>query len=329
MEVLSSMPPESAALAATLIISVAPTIVLFTFPQGTTTGKDQGHGHAKSTFDRTMLAFAAGGLLGDVFLHSMPHLLMGHSHQQHHHNHEDHVQGLADAHDHAKHHDHDHHDHDHHDHDHHDQEHADHHDHAAMHDRATVVGLCVLGGFIAFYVFEKIIRSVQAYRAEQIRKKSDDEQRGFTLKAAGFLNLAADSLHNFTDGVAIAASFVSGAQGLGLATSLSVLVHELPHEIADYSILRQNGCSKLQAIGLQFCTAVFAFLGTVAGLTSQSFEAHSDLILALVSGGFVYIATMSVMAELMQHHCSITQSFIEVIAFGVGVALMVVVAALE
>jgi len=104
---------------------------------------------------------------------------------------------------------------------------------------------------------------------------------------------------------------------------------KLPHEIGDFSILRQNGCTKLQAIGLQFCTAIFAFAGTLAGLQFKAFDAHSDLILAVVSGGFVYIATMSVMAELMAHESSLFQSFIEVLAFSFGVALMVLVAELE
>ena len=62
------------------------------------------------------------------------------------------------------------------------------------------------------------------------------------LRAGGFLNLAADSLHNFTDGVGIGAAFASG-ESVGIAMGLSVLAHELPHEIGDFAILVQNGCS--------------------------------------------------------------------------------------
>ena len=60
------------------------------------------------------------------------------------------------------------------------------------------------------------------------------------LKASGWLNLIADSMHNFTDGIAIGASFASG-HGLAYATFLSVIFHEIPHEIGDFTILIQSG----------------------------------------------------------------------------------------
>ena len=63
---------------------------------------------------------------------------------------------------------------------------------------------------------------------------------GISLSAPGWLNLIADSMHNFTDGIAIGASFASG-QGLARATFLSIIFHELPHEIGDFTILIQNG----------------------------------------------------------------------------------------
>lgn len=60
---------------------------------------------------------------------------------------------------------------------------------------------------------------------------------------AGYLNLAADFAHNFTDGLAIGASFLVG-QGLGIITTATVFLHEIPHEIGDFAILVQSGCSK-------------------------------------------------------------------------------------
>lgn len=63
------------------------------------------------------------------------------------------------------------------------------------------------------------------------------------IKVAGYLNLAADFAHNFTDGLAIGASFLVG-QGLGIITTATVFLHEIPHEIGDFAILVQSGCSK-------------------------------------------------------------------------------------
>lgn len=62
---------------------------------------------------------------------------------------------------------------------------------------------------------------------------------------SGYLNLAADLAHNFTDGLAIGASF-RGGRGLGILTTMTVLLHEVPHEVGDFAILVQSGCSKKQ-----------------------------------------------------------------------------------
>ena len=64
-----------------------------------------------------------------------------------------------------------------------------------------------------------------------------------SLKIAGYLNLAADFAHNFTDGLAIGASFLAG-ESVGIITTITILLHEVPHEIGDFAILVQSGCSK-------------------------------------------------------------------------------------
>ena len=63
------------------------------------------------------------------------------------------------------------------------------------------------------------------------------------IKVAGYLNLAADFSHNFTDGLAIGASYIVG-QNVGIITTITILLHEVPHEIGDFAILVQSGCSK-------------------------------------------------------------------------------------
>lgn len=60
---------------------------------------------------------------------------------------------------------------------------------------------------------------------------------------SGYLNLAADFTHNFTDGLAIGASFLVGP-AVGAVTTLTILLHEVPHEIGDFAILVQSGCTK-------------------------------------------------------------------------------------
>ena len=73
----------------------------------------------------------------------------------------------------------------------------------------------------------------------------EEEKAGSDLRVSGYLNLAADLAHNFTDGLAIGASF-RGGRGLGILTTMTVLLHEVPHEVGDFAILVQSGCSKKQ-----------------------------------------------------------------------------------
>ncbi len=80
------------------------------------------------------------------------------------------------------------------------------------------------------------------------------------VKVAGYLNLFADFFHNFTDGLAIGASFIAG-EGVGKITTLTILLHEIPHEVGDYAILIQSGVPPMKAILMQLVTAVGALTG--------------------------------------------------------------------
>ena len=71
-------------------------------------------------------------------------------------------------------------------------------------------------------------------------------------------------IHNKTDNyhrifhvsllLILGASFLGG-QTLGFITTATILLHEVPHEIGDFAILIQSGCSKTKAMFLQLSTA--------------------------------------------------------------------------
>jgi zinc transporter 7 len=248
---------------AVTLISTLPTAILFFLPNfGNGRTATESHGATK-----LMLSFAVGGMLGDVFLHLIPHLLVPHDHHSSSH------EG-----------DHHHESHDHHDHHHESHGHDGHHD-----DLAMRVGALILAGFFLFYLSEIAIHSCIEYlrpnksahlhhshakyaSSSAAKKKNDDIEvendvsRGSSLLAGGILNLVADALHNVTDGIAIGASFLMG-QSIGVATTISIVLHELPHELGDYAVLINSGFSKWQAIGAQFLTAIGAFIGVTLGLS--------------------------------------------------------------
>ena len=163
------------------------------------------------SMQQLMLAFASGGLLGDVILHAIPHLMIPHKHSENHDHHEEH----------------------------------DHHDDHEAHSHAITVGCSVLFGFLIFFVSERFLSlHFSGHHNCNHSNSSTTTTITTTLPASSLLNIAADMMHNFTDGLAIGAAYASHSSSLtsiGLATTLSVLFHEVPHEVADFTILVQGG----------------------------------------------------------------------------------------
>lgn len=192
-------------------------------------------------------------------------------------------------------------------------------------------------------------------------KKDDDENEkekhhdhathsNSSIKLSAYLNLFADFTHNMTDGLAMAASFYA-SPSVGATTAVAVFFHEIPHEVGDYAILVQSGFSKQRAMMAQFTTAVGAFLGTIIGIIIEQMarsgetlkdehvdvqgilgtDLHaSDLVIPFTAGGFLYIATVGVVPELLQVTGKLkkdwNQASAEFIAMIVGVSLMAVIA---
>uniref|UniRef100_A0A6P4EL96 Protein catecholamines up n=1 Tax=Drosophila rhopaloa TaxID=1041015 RepID=A0A6P4EL96_DRORH len=313
----------------TLLISAAPFVLLYIIPLD--------NSEAMKPRLKVLLAFASGGLLGDAFLHLIPHATHPHSH------------GEDD-------HDHDHHGHHHHHHG------GEENGHGHSHDMS--VGLWVLGGIIAFLSVEKLVRILKggqgghghshgAPKPKPVaakKKSSDKEDNGDGDKPAkqpkakskkqepepegeveisGYLNLAADFAHNFTDGLAIGASYLAG-NSIGIVTTVTILLHEVPHEIGDFAILIKSGCSRRKAMLLQLVTALGALAGTaLALLGAGSGDGSAPWVLPFTAGGFIYIATVSVLPELLEESTKLKQSLKEIFALLTGVALMIVIAAFE
>lgn len=147
------------------------------------------------------------------------------------------------------------------------------------------------------------------------------------LKIGGILNLIADTTHNFTDGMAIAASFLTSYH-VGFSTTLAVLVHEIPHEIGDYAILIQSGFSRKSAMAAQLITAIGAFLGVFVGIIGGGTSTGTWWILPFTAGGFIYIATVDVIPSLLEDTTA-KQTLAEVCAMLTGIFLMVLIAMYE
>lgn len=268
---------------------------------------------------------------GDSFLHLIPHAIApGHSHSDghgHNHGHDGDTCSISDAGCTSG-------------------ESAGEHAHAHPGEAAMQL---VLVGILLFFAIQRLAQLVHVGaddNLEQNPKTSNgkdakgeskpnvnDKAGGGGAWSKSILNLIADAAHNFTDGLAIAASF-SASRSLGISTSIAVLLHEVPHEIGDYGILVQNGMTHWQAVNMQILTGVGSLCGACIGLSlGRANDLADDLVaewvLPITAGGFIYIALVDVTAGLVRRNASALESLAQIGAMLLGIALMALVSILE
>lgn len=124
------------------------------------------------------------------------------------------------------------------------------------------------------------------------RHTHSDKERA---KVTAVLVLFGDAVHNFVDGVVIAATFLAGA-ALGGITALAVFLHEIPQELSDVSILRRGGWSRRKIIIFNGLSALTAVAGAILMLlAAESFNVTTTPMLAFTAGGFLYISAFSLL----------------------------------
>ncbi len=116
---------------------------------------------------------------------------------------------------------------------------------------------------------------------------------------------------------------------VGLATTVAVILHEIPQEIGDFGILLHAGFSKRAALLFNFLSASLAIVGAVISLAvSAGIDGFSAAMLPLTAGGFIYIAGSELVPEL-QKELKPSRSLVQLIAIGSGVGLMLLLMLLE
>lgn len=167
----------------------------------------------------------------------------------------------------------------------------------------------LLAGFVLFFIVEKVFHWRHCHKG------------GCEIHSFAYMNLLGDSLHNFIDGLIIAASFVADIN-LGIATTLAVALHELPQEIGDFGVLVYGKFSRRKALLMNFITAVTAVLGGVIGYFFSNYYEYSILMLLPVAGGgFIYIAASDLIPEIRKEP-SLLRSMLNAAVFLVGIIIM-------
>jgi zinc and cadmium transporter len=170
--------------------------------------------------------------------------------------------------------------------------------------------LLVLFSIFAFFILEKYFHVLRHYHRE--------EQN---VKSFGPLNLIADAMHNFLDGILIAAAY-SIDMHTGLIATVAILAHEIPQEIGDFAVLVQAGYTKNKALFYNFLSALSALVGGILILVFPSLnENFSQFILPLAAGGFIYIALADLVPELNVPQ-SAKKALSQIVAVMLGLIMM-------
>ncbi len=135
-----------------------------------------------------------------------------------------------------------------------------------------------------------------------------------------YLNLFGDGLHNFIDGMIIAATYLISLD-LGFATTLAVGFHEIPQEIGDFGVLIYGGFSKRKALAYNFVSAVTAILGALATYFLAYLQTIENLLVPFAAGGFIYIAAADLIPELHKRF-RVRDSVVQLVAIMLGIGLM-------
>lgn len=161
-------------------------------------------------------------------------------------------------------------------------------------EAVTIIGnqafSIILAVFVALFLFERFLFLLHHHHYEE-------ENRVHGVETAVPLVIFGDTIHNFLDGVAIAASFIV-SPSLGLVVALSTFLHETPHEIADFGILLANGWTRKRAFLANFVSALATFPGALLTyFYAVKVESTVGILLAIAAGLFLYVAATDFLPE--------------------------------
>jgi len=149
-----------------------------------------------------------------------------------------------------------------------------------------------LVGIVIFFLIERFIHWFHHHEEYHEHEKE--------TKSTLPLIIIGDTMHNFLDGVVIAATFMVNPQ-VGILTAIAVFAHEIPQEIGDFGLMLHKGLSRKRIIIVNIISAAFAFMGAIITyLLGNVLEGYLPVFLAITAGFFIYIAASDLIPEI--HH---------------------------
>jgi zinc and cadmium transporter len=179
-------------------------------------------------------------------------------------------------------------------------------------------GIDFLIGIVVFFILERFIHWQHSHGEEH------DER----VHSSVYLTMVGDSLHNFIDGMVIAASFLASPT-LGIASTIAVILHEIPQEIGQYAILIHGGWGKAKALWYNLLSALTSVIGALIVLVfTQNLDGAPPFLLAFAGASFIYIALSDIVPQLHKEE-STRKSVYQIIWLIAGIVVMALLLHLE
>jgi len=179
------------------------------------------------------------------------------------------------------------------------------------------ISFLILAGITIFFLLDKLIHWRHSHTESSLIHTTKENK-----PSVAYLNLLGDGFHNFLDGLIIAGSYLVSIP-TGIATTIAVVIHETPQEIADFGVLMYSGLSKWKALLFNFFSATLAIAGAIVGLIlgTQS-EIFMVAIVPFAGGAFIYIAGSNLIPELLRKNHGLKILLQQFLAFVVGIIIM-------
>ena len=164
--------------------------------------------------------------------------------------------------------------------------------HAFESGEAHQVAFAILGGIFAFFILEKLLLWRHCHTEHCEVHDAHDHGRSGTLIVVG------DTVHNFVDGVLIAAAFLQSTE-LGVVTAVAIIAHEIPQEVGDFLILLHSGYSRTRALVMNLLSSTATVVGGVVGYYSlQLIDELEPILLGVVAASMIYVAVADLIPGL-------------------------------
>ena len=181
----------------------------------------------------------------------------------------------------------------------------------------------LLAGLLGFFLLEKISLLRHSHHHEGDGHGHHHGHDAEVAGRSGWMILVGDGLHNFVDGVLIAAAFMADYQ-VGIFTAIAIIAHEIPQEIGDFIVLLNAGFTRTRALMYNLICGLSAVVGGVlAYFFLERAHAAMPYLLVIAASSFIYIAVSDLIPQMHRRpHWAESLRQTILIACGVGFVIL-------